>query len=807
MADPSWPQKIRDLKTLREFWASTDQHFDTALHFLDKAEEARCLVSTIAKPSDNGAAAEKRVPAAAKPAAVLQHANCNMDASVDDASVDDASVDPQQLREERDALRKGRDEDEARLYDLEEQAIARDTELEALRSERDALVEQCKTKDAALEAERLVADKAEELRKNLEHELASTKHDLKLKLDQRNGDIDDLRANLDSAYAEIGHKDDEIRAQLKHKDDAEAKLYSVQLELEDAHEHYQASQKLIEERDSQIDALRALELSNATLQVEADSLQEKVHENERDKFVKDARIMQLENMYQKLLVDERKALEKQAREQEAVDPTVESPIAKQGQSLATELDEAGSDVDSDDFQGNLDQSDLAPALEFSEIKTVDTAPVVPVPAQVATQNQPTQLGLTAPKVVMDLAPIVHKELPTQTQTQTEPTTVLDLAPIVQASNTQTEPTTFLNLAPVIGASSTQTEPEVVLDLAPVVHKEQQTQTEPTTLLNLEPGVGASSSQTKPEVVLDLAPIIHRETQTQTEPTTILDVKPVVQESSAQTDPEVVLDLAPVTHRESHAQTDPEVVLDLAPVIHREMQTQTEPTTVLDLAPTTQVSSTQTDPTTVVDLAPSTLKQNTQNNLVTILDLAPIMSQATSTQTEPATTLDLEPIATTQIQRATKDEDTQTDFLSPYTLSPIDDEKPTQPSSPHLLMLDYPTQTDPQTPIHPATPHLAPQPKKKGGFIRWSTILSLVFCFIGAVFYSNAHAMRHTHPLTCSNRLYQSMGYRKRGRHLFAFIPVCYEMQSNFVGEALCEQWEVGVKALENYFGVVHPRRY
>ena len=735
---------IRDKESLYQFANSINGDLDSVRRRLEKGEEeARGLglVNAGAKPSDYGAtSAEKRASAAAKPA--QQHANCNMD----------ASVDPQQLRRERDALREGRNEDEAKLYELEQQADVRDNELKALRSERDVLIEQCKIKDASLEAERVIADKAEESRKDLEHELASAKHDFKLKLEQRNSDIEDLRANLDSAYAELRHRDDEVRTQAKQKDDAEARLYAVQLELQDAHDHYQASQELVEERDSQIYTLRALEQSNATLQAEADSLQEKVHENERDKLVKDARIMQLENMYQKVLADEQKALEKQAREQHAVDPTAEPPTAAQGQSLATELNEVDSDVDSDDFPGILEQSDPEVILEFSQIQTIDTTPVAPaiaiapVPVEVATQTYLPELDLTKPEVVLDIAPVVHEEW----QTQTEPVTLLDLAPIVQASNTQTEPTTLLDFAPVVQVSSTQTEPTIILDLAPIAQ--------------------VSNTQTEPETVMDFSPVdAALQENIQTEPETVLDFAPVARQENTRTEPETILDLAPIA-QQKHTQIEPETILDFAPTAQQE-NTQTEPETILDFAP-----------------APIALQEYTRTEPTTIVDLAPTVSQATHTQTEPTTIFDLAPT------------------VPVYDPSPVDEGVPNAPrfKKLRLPMSDQNTQTDPQPQTHPTTIIVR---SKKGGFFSWSTILAIVFALFAINYYSEAHAWRHTDRAVGLNRLYHTRGYRQRGRHLFSTIPVCYEHQANFIAESFCEQWEVGVKAMERYIGIPDYRRW
>lgn len=392
-----------------DWWKKMGDLEDRLAHAQYKLESSLAinatLVSDAAKAADAQAAAEKRAVIARQLVEQLRsrHTKSKMDDAEWDANVD-----------------------------LQERFDARGEELAELEQLRQALKTECSNKDKELADTRATIEQLRKSETSLERELAASKE----KLQQQASDAKDIRANLDAAYADVQNKDAEYASLQKQKDAADAAFYAVQLELKDAREHYQNSQKRVEELESQKSAIEALEQSNAMLQADHDSLQALLDDRDREILVKDARILLLETQVQKALAAERKAVDEATKAEPAADLTTglfASAEHTQDESLKAEI---GSQADSDDFQGDGagDDIDLASepeiSLGFSAIQTIEITPADAATTAASAQTivSSSQIGTTstqtdAPKLtqaatetILQYAPTVHEERHVETQT-------------------------------------------------------------------------------------------------------------------------------------------------------------------------------------------------------------------------------------------------------------------------------------------------------------------------------------------------------------------------------------------------------
>ncbi|KAK7192021.1 hypothetical protein PSPO01_01593 [Paraphaeosphaeria sporulosa] len=155
--------------------------------------------------------------------------------------------------------------------------------------------------------------------------------------------------------------------------------------------------------------------------------------------------------------------------------------------------------------------------------------------------------------------------------------------------------------------------------------------------------------------------------------------------------------------------------------------------------------------------------------------------------------------------------TQTDTPEPV----VHEERHTQTDTPQLTqtgtstVLDQPpvfqedrhTQTDIQA---PPTGVYAP---KKRSFFSLSTALAIFFALLAILYYTELESWKNSSNRAGVNRLYNSMGYQRRGRHLFGTIPVCYERGETWLTEALCQQFAAGIQKIEAQIGIEYPSRW
>ena len=777
-----------------EFWQQFGELKDRLANVeykLDKALAVNAaLVSDAAKAADARAAAEKRAAIAQQLVEKLRahHTKCNMD--------DDAKWDVH--------------------VDLQQQLDAASRELTELRQERDSLAAEGRKKDAEIERRGITIDQLKDSESSLERELAGAKD----KLRQQISDTNDIRANLDSAYADLTNKDEHYGVLQKQKNAVDSELHAVRLELKDAHEHYQESQKRVEELESQKSAIEELELSNATLQADHDSLQAMLDDCDRTILVKDARILLLENQVQKAMAAERKAqdgaIQAESTSESSIEPVAAKPAtelfatAQHDQSESLEAD-LGSQADADDFQGDSDRADLITepeiSLDYSEISIVDTTPVAAATATASAQTTISTSQTDTPSQTEDVQP------------DTKPSAVPSEANVLQLWDDTIEPVLKHSKDALIddivsrlrdltqktrATSSTQTEEESV-DHQPLI--EAITQTDLPNLV-----------QTAAETIVQYVPVdsqsLLTEATTQTEAPelsqavtqTVVDYALVSQspfiEATTQTDsPELnqavtqtVAEYAPVSQSplvESTMQTD-------APKL-----TQAATQTILHDAPVDSQlplteATTQTDPPKLTQAATETILQH-----------APTVYEERHVQTQTLPTDKADQAIQTDTPDeapsvATADQDTQTDAQTETPRATLADQ-PTQTLF-EARHIDMSTQTDPQ----PTPSSVATTPSKshrKSSFFTWSTAFAIFFAWLSLCLYIWKEDWRLTNNRSGVNRLYNSMGYKRRGRHLFGAIPVCYQQHENLIFESMCEQFAIGVAKLEAYAGVKYGPRW
>lgn len=446
-------------------------------------------------------------------------------------------------------------------------------------------------------------------------QLARSVGTAKTKLRNQEKDAADIRNNLDRAHADLTAKEVELGRLRQQADDSTARLLLAQLQLDDAHRHYQQSQQRVEELESQKSAIETLEQNAATLQAEADSMQAALSDSERAVAVKDARIIHLEAAVQKALAGEARAV---AEANVARDPVDEAPafvvIPEGGASLEQELENA-SDVSSldslfeDRDAGEEDLAELEPSSAFSEILKGMAAPATAATQSVATQTSRTE----------------QSEHSTQTETP---------AVSVQAE---------------MVSSGTQTDTPPTVEQAKVVD---------------------SGTQTATPIAVEQAKLVEHSTQTENAP--IIDGQEELVDHSTQTESPMAIEQAKFGEH-----------------------------------------STQTDKAPIIEL----------------------VEHSTQTNAPPSIT------------------------------------------------------------------------RKKRGSFSFATAAAIFFALLAIFWYVEADAYRTTNNRFGVNRLYNSMGYQRRGRHLFGAIPVCYEHHESWLAEGLCQQFASGVQALEAYAGISYPPRW
>lgn len=507
-------------------------------------------------------------------------------------------------------------------------------------------------------------------------ELTQKLKDTKTQLQQEISDAADIRTNLDSAYADLSRKEDEHRALRKQKDDTAAELYAAQLQLKDAHDYFQQSEKRVEEIESQKAAIQALEQDNATLQADVDNMQTLLEEQDRTVLVKDARIAYLENQCQKALAAAARA---QDKANAAADPTTAEPTSialAPDESLQDELDHL-SEASDELFHVDDDaEAELEPSLELrADYPTVETAPFqAPPPTHSSTQ--------TAVSFTQNVTSSTQTEVPSAQAT---------------TSSTQTEVSSAQ-----VTTSSTQTESHTAAETLPV----------------------------EPQ-----------------QPT---------------------LTLAPLS------------TVEIAPI---------EPSTTLSASDVRLLWERQIEP------ALQTLSTSSTGTIHFILERVQDLTHATrttsSSQTEEElrvsdtiTTASIAPVEFRQVQ-------TEPPKLTHTGSSTVLDEPP-------VANIERHTQTDIEPLPSVVTVH------KKNSFFSISTALAIFFAILSLLYWAELETQRTTDNRIGINRLYNSMGYQRRGRHLFGTIPVCYEHGETWLTEALCQQFAAGVQKAEAWAGISYP---
>ncbi|KAL5429775.1 hypothetical protein PMIN04_000154 [Paraphaeosphaeria minitans] len=615
-------------------------------------------------------------------------------------------------------------------------------------------------KDERIRLENDLADKAKESEAK-EHEAATlkrrndelTKHrdELKVKLDQETKDAADIRTNLDAAYADLQHKIDEHRALRKHKDDTDAELHDAKLQLQHALHHYQQSQTRIEELETQTSAVEALDREIATLQADMDMMQGKLHDSDRTVLVKDARIAYLETQVQKALEAAARAQDEQNKADAAVDPTTAEPtsVLTTGGSLEDELNDIDEELDAEVA------SQLEPSLEL--IAAITTAQTAPVDASTTTSS--TQTAASLAQAVTSF-------------TQTDVSTTGEIIPIEPSATLSESDIRVLwksRIEPALRNLSTSSSStvdlrfilETVQDLTGSALTTNSTQTEAEEEKDLQLSFSL-------ETVAHVAPVEYslESSATQTETPKLTHVGTFT-----------VLDHPSVTNEERYTQTD-----TAEPVALEERHTQTDTAKPVAL----EERHTQTDASKLA-----------QTGTSMVLDQPPVVYEERQaqtdapklTQTGTSTALDQPPIV--HEERHTQ---TDTPQLRQTGTSTVLDQPP-------IVQEDRHTQTDMQAPPKVVYAH------KKRSFFSISTALAIFFALLAFLYYTELESWKDSSNRAGVNRLYNSMGFQRRGRHLFGTIPVCYERGETWLTEAFCQQFAAGIKKIEAQIGIEYPSRW
>jgi hypothetical protein len=558
-------------------------------------------------------------------------------------------------------------------------------------------VKQLKDERARLEHD--VADKAKE--SETKEQIAAAlqrRHDdvsrtldgVRERLDQQTKDAADIRANLDTAYADLTHKAGTLQRLRKEKDDADAALFGVKLQLQDAHADCQQLLKRVDELEALKPAIEALEQEKATLQADYEDTLEKLNDHDRIVLVKDARNAYLEAQLQKALTSAARARDEQNKAEAAADPTTAEP---------TSIPPAGS------LEEELDH--------LSEASDELFAPADETDPEAASQLAPS-LELVAAITAAHTAPSVASTTTSSTQTAVPPTQTV-------TSSTQTDVATTADIPPTAPQ-------QPVLDIALSSPIDTAPVDPPTTLSESDV---RTLWQTKIEPALrDLA----------TTSTRTIDLNFIV---------ETVQDLTGSTRTTSSIQTEPEdeeteelsISLD----------------TVAHIAPV-ESSATQTEPPKL-----------THTGTSTTLDQPPVVHEERHTQTETPT-------------------------LTHTGTSTVLDQPP-------VMHEERYTQFDLQAP--PKVVFVS----KKSSFFSLSTAAAIFFALLAILYYVELESWKHSSNRAGVNRLYNSMGYQRRGRHLFGTIPVCYERGETWLTEAFCQRFAAGVQKAEAWIGIKYPDRW
>ncbi|KAJ4356676.1 uncharacterized protein N0V89_004712 [Didymosphaeria variabile] len=471
-------------------------------------------------------------------------------------------------------------------------------------------------------------------------------------LEQETKDAADIRNNLDTAYADLTRKEEEHRALRKQKDDAEAELYSAKLQIQDAHDHYQQSQKRVEELESQRSAIEALEQENATLQNEVDNMQEALNDHDRTVLVKDARIAYLENQVQKALTAAARAQDEQNKANAAEDPTTAestsvaiAPVV----SLQDEFEDLSEPAD--DLFDTEAASQLEPSLEL--VTAITTANIAPFDAPTTTSS--TQTAVSPAQAVTY-------------STQTEVSTTADIAPIDAPTTTSFTQTTVSSAQAL--TSLTQTEVSTTADIPPTEPQQPALDialATPVAIAPVEPSTTLSASDVRILWDNQIEPALRKLV-----PSSSHTVHFIVERVQDLTDSMRTTSATQVEHEETEAEE-----LSISPF-----------TTAAHIAPV-ESSTTQTDPPKL-----------TQTGTSTVLDLPSVVHE---------------------------DRHTQTNIQSPS----------------HVVVV-----------------------RKKSSILSLSTALALFFALLSIFYYVELESWKHSNNRAGVNRLYNSMGYQRRGRHLF-----------------------------------------
>lgn len=658
---------------------------------------------------------------------------------------------------------------------LQTERLAFGQEIKLLKDDRNRLQKELTDKTKESEAKE---QEAATLKRRTD-ELAHALHDLRGKHDHVLKDAADIRNNLDSAYADLTRKNQEQHTLRKLKDDADAARYGYELQLKDAIEHYQQSQHRVEQLESQKSAIEALERHNATLQADSDVMQDRLNDHDRTVLVKDARISYLETQLQKALEAAARAQDEQNKAEAAVDPTTAEPPSAPAlvQSLGAELEDIGEFPDSEAASQFEQTIELVNAFTAAQTAPVDV-PTTNFSPQAAASFAQTDVTTTG-----EIIPVEPAETLSQSDIHTLWSSRIE--PALRNLSTSSQSNIDLSfiietVQDVTGSSlsttSTQTEPEeekkeqlslsfeTVAHVAPVAALlvSSSTQTDAPKLMH----VGTST-------VFDHAPVVYAERDTQTDA-----ADPVKQEErETQTD---IAELAhsgtsmvPIAHEERDTQTD-----IAEPIVHEERNTQTDGPTL---------AHTGTSTVSIVHE-----ERDTQTNIAD-----PVVHEENQTQTDgPKLTHTGTSTALDQPPTVHEERNTQTDApqLEQTGTSTILDQLP-------IFQGDQGTQTD--FPVPPTVVHIT----KKRSFFSLSTALAIFFAVLSLLYYAELDSWKNSNNRAGVNRLYNSMGYQRRGRHLFGTIPVCYERGETWLGEALCQQWAYGIQKIEAQIGVKYPERW
>ncbi|KAF2438499.1 hypothetical protein P171DRAFT_449134 [Karstenula rhodostoma CBS 690.94] len=374
------------------------------------------------------------------------------------------------------------------------------------------------------------------------------------------------------------------------------------------------------------------------------------------------------------------------------------------------------------------------------------------------------LELVAAVTAAHTAPVDAPTTTSSTQTAVSPTQVVTSSTLTQVSTT---------------ADTSPVEPSAMLSESDV-HALWETRIEPALRI-----LSTSSPRTIDlrfivETVQDLTGSSLTTTSTQTEEEEKNEELSISLETVADIAPVELSLESSVTQTESPKLTHTGIstVFDQPPVVYEERHTQTNtPTAVYE------ERHTQTD-------AP----QLKQTGTSTVLDHPPVVHEERHTQTDApqltqtgtSTVLDHPPVVH-------EERHTQTDApqLTQTGTSTVLDEPP-------IVQEDRHTQTDIQAP-----PTVVYVPKKRSIF-SLSTALAIFFALLAILYYAELESWKNSSNRAGVNRLYNSMGYQRRGRHLFGTIPVCYQRGETWLTEAFCQQFAAGVQKIEASIGIKYP---